>query len=176
MDGSPLGLAALGDARSALKVSGLRRLVIGAPTLVSSSTTILGTTSSTVDVVTGTTTATATVTTNGPATVATGNLGTCATAAANGVNPTGCSLPGTPVAVSAGVVNTNVFTNTINAVTPTTSQIVNQLITARWKVAATAGNQFGGACPRRPRRLRPRGEVDAPAAGRDGCTQAPRGR
>jgi hypothetical protein len=62
----------------------------------------------------------AAVVTNGPATVATGDLGTCATAATDGVNPTGCSLPGTPVAVNANVINTNSFTNTINSVTPTT--------------------------------------------------------
>lgn len=140
---SPLGAQALTDARAALRVSGLRRLVIGAPTLVSTTTKVLGMTSTTVDVVTGTTVTTATVNTNGPATVATGDLGTCATAAASGVNPTGCSQAGTPVAVPAGVINSNVFTNTINAVTPTTSQTVDQLVTSRWQVAATAGNQFG---------------------------------
>jgi hypothetical protein len=123
--------------------SGLRRVVIGAPVLISNTTTVLGTTNSMVDVASGTTTNTATVNTFGPATVATGNLGTCATAAANNTNPTGCSLPGTPVTVDAGILNSNVFTNTINSVTPTTTPTVNQLITARWQVSATAGNQFG---------------------------------
>jgi len=138
------GVAALADARSALQVgSGLRRVVIGAPVLISNTTTVLGTTNSMVDVASGTTTNTATVNTFGPATVATGNLGTCATAAANNTNPTGCSLPGTPVTVDAGILNSNVFTNTINSVTPTTTPTVNHLITARWQVSATAGNQFG---------------------------------
>jgi hypothetical protein len=139
-----LGVAALADARASLQqTSGLRRVVIGAPVLVSNVTTVLGSTSNTVNVASGTQVTTATVVTNGPATVATGNLGTCATAATNGVNPTGCSLPGTPVTVGANVINTNTFTNTINSVTPTTTQTVNQLITARWQISATAGNQFG---------------------------------
>lgn len=139
-----LGVAALADARASLQqTSGLRRVVIGAPVLVSSVTTVLGSTSNTVNVASGTQVTTATVVTNGPATVATGDLGTCATAATDGVNPTGCSLPGTPVAVGANVINTNTFTNTINSVTPTTTQTVNQLITSRWQVSATAGNQFG---------------------------------
>lgn len=141
-----LGVAALADARASLQqTSGLRRVVIGAPVMVSNVTTVLGSTSNTVDVASGTQVTSATVVTNGPATVATGNLGTCATAAANGVNPAGCSLPGTPVTVGANVINTNTFTNTINSVTPTTTQTVNQLITARWQISATAGNQFGTA-------------------------------
>jgi hypothetical protein len=138
------GVSALSDARAALQVgSGLRRVVIGAPTLVSNTTTVLSTTNTTVDVATGTTTTTASVNTFGPATVATGNLGTCATAAANNVAPTGCSLPGTPTTVDAGILNTNVFTNTINTVTPTTTPVINQLISAKWQISATAGNQFG---------------------------------
>lgn len=138
------GVTALADARSALQVgSGLRRVVIGAPTLLSNTTTVLGMTNNTIDVASGTATTTATVNTFGPAVVATGNLGTCATPAANNTNPTGCSLPGTPVTVDTGILNSNVFTNTINSVTPTTTQTVNQLITARWQIAATAGNQFG---------------------------------
>lgn len=138
------GVTALADALSALQVGGgLRRVVIGAPTLLSNVTTVLGTTNNTVDVASGTITSTATVNTFGPAVVATGDLGTCATAAANNVNPTGCSLPGTPVTVDTGILNSNVFTNTINTVTPTTTPTVNQLITARWQVSATAGNQFG---------------------------------
>lgn len=139
----PGGVTALADARTALsRNSGLRRVIIGAPTLVSNATTVLSTTNSTVDVASGTTTTTAVVNTAGPATVATGNLGTCATAAINGVNPTGCSLPGTPVTVNAGVTGINTFTNTINSVTPTTTPTVNQLVLARWQVSATAGNQF----------------------------------
>lgn len=138
------GVIALADARAALQVgSGLRRVVIGAPVLISNTTTVLGTTNAVVDVASGTTTSTATVNTFGPATVATGNLGTCATPAANNTNPTGCSLPGTPVTVDAGILNSNVFTNTLNSVTPTTTPTVNQLISARWQVSATAGNQFG---------------------------------
>jgi len=138
------GVTALADARAALQVGGgLRRVVIGAPTLISNTTTVLGTTNSVVDVASGTSTSTATVNTFGPATVATGNLGTCATPAANNTNPTGCSLPGTPVTVDAGILNSNVFTNTINSVTPTTTPTVNQLITAKWQVSATAGNQYG---------------------------------
>ena len=138
------GVTALADARAALQVGGgLRRLVIGAPVLISNTTTVTGTTNATVDVASGTATSTATVNTFGPATVATGNLGTCATPAANNTNPTGCSLPGTPVTVDAGILNSNVFTNTLNTVTPTTTPTVNQLITAKWQVSATAGNQFG---------------------------------
>ncbi len=138
------GVTALADARASLQqTSGLRRVVIGAPVLISNTTTVLGTTNSTVDIASGTSTSTATVNTFGPATVATGNLGTCATPAANNTNPTGCSLPGTPVSVDAGILNSNVFTNTINSVTPTTTPTVNQLITAKWQVSATAGNQFG---------------------------------
>jgi probable HAF family extracellular repeat protein len=140
------GVTALADARAALQVGGgLRRVVIGAPTLVSNTTTVLGTTNATVDVASGTTTSTATVNTFGPATVATGNLGTCATPAANNTNPTGCSLPGTLVSIDAGILNSNVFTNTINSVTPTTTPTVNQLVSAKWQVSATAGNQFGTA-------------------------------
>jgi uncharacterized membrane protein len=139
-----LGVTALADARTALQVgSGLRRVVIGAPTLVSNTTTVLSSTSNTVNVASGTQVTTAAVVTNGPATVATGDLGTCATAATNGVNPTGCSLSGTPVSVDTNVINTTTFTNTINSVTPTTTQTVNQLISAKWQVSATAGNQFG---------------------------------
>ncbi len=104
---------------------------------------MLGTTNNVVDVASGTSTSTASVNTFGPASVATGNLGTCATAAANNVNPTGCSLPGTATNVDAGILNSNVFTNTINNVTPTTTPTVNQLISAKWQVSATAGNQFG---------------------------------
>jgi uncharacterized membrane protein len=139
-----LGVTALADARTALQqTSGLRRVVIGAPVLVSNTTTVLSSSRNTVSVASGTQVTTAAVTTNGPATVATGDLGTCATAAANEVNPTGCSLPGTAVAVNANVINTNTFTNTINSVTPTTTTTVNQLVSAKWQVAATAGNQFG---------------------------------
>jgi hypothetical protein len=138
------GVTALADARASLQqTSGLRRVVIGAPVLISNTTTVLGTTNAVVDIASGTTTSTATVNAFGPATVATGNLGTCATAAANNTNPTGCSLAGTPVTVDAGILNSNVFTNTINSVTPTTTPTVNQLITAKWQVSATAGNQFG---------------------------------
>ena len=138
------GVTALADARSALQVGGgLRRVVIGAPVLISNTTTLLGTTNAVVDVASGTSTSTATVNTFGPATVATGDLGTCATAAANNTNPTGCSLAGTPVTVDAGILNSNVFTNTLNTVTPTTTTTVNQLISAKWQVSATAGNQFG---------------------------------
>ncbi len=139
-----LGVTALADARTALqRGSGLRRVVIGAPVLVSNTTTVLSSSSNTVNVASGTLVTNAAVVTNGPATVATGDLGTCATAATDGVNPTGCSLPGTPVAVNANVINTNSFTNTINSVTPTTTTTVNQLISAKWQVSATAGNQFG---------------------------------
>ena len=139
-----LGVTALADARTALqRGSGLRRVVIGVPELVSNTTTVLSSSSNTVNVASGTQVTTAAVVTNGPATVATGDLGTCATAATDGVNPTGCSLPGTPVAVNANVINTNSFTNTINSVTPTTTTTVNQLISAKWQVSATAGNQFG---------------------------------
>ncbi|MBK9433370.1 MAG: autotransporter domain-containing protein [Sphingomonadales bacterium] len=139
-----LGVTALADARSALQqTSGLRRIVIGAPTLISNTTTVLSSTSNTVNVASGTQVTTADVITNGPATVATGDLGTCATAATAGVNPTGCSLPGTAVTVNANVINTNTFTNTINSVTPTTTTTVEQLISAQWQVSATAGNQFG---------------------------------
>ncbi len=138
------GVTALADARASLQqTSGLRRVVIGAPTLISSTTTVLGTTNAVVDVASGTSTSTATVNTFGPATVATGDLGTCATPAASNTNPTGCSLPGTSVTVDAGILNSNVFTNTINSVTPTTTPTVNQLIIAKWQVSATAGNQFG---------------------------------
>jgi uncharacterized protein with beta-barrel porin domain len=138
------GVTALADARAALQVGGgLRRLVIGAPVLISNTTTVLNSTSNTVNVASGTQQTTAAVVTNGPATVATGDLGTCATPAANNTNPTGCSLPGTPVTVDAGILNSNVFTNTLNSVTPTTTPTVNQLITAKWQVSATAGNQFG---------------------------------
>jgi uncharacterized protein with beta-barrel porin domain len=140
------GVTALADARAALSAgSGLRRVVIGAPLLISNTTTVLSTTNATVDVASGTSTSTATVNTFGPATVATGNLGTCATPAANNTNPTGCSLPGTPVTVDAGILNSNVFTNTLNSVTPTTTPTVNQLISAKWQVSATAGNRFGTA-------------------------------
>jgi hypothetical protein len=138
------GVTALSDARTALQVGGgLRRLVVGAPVLISNTTTVQSSTSNTVNVASGTQQTTAAVVTNGPATVATGDLGTCATAAANGVNPTGCSLPGTPVTVNTNVINTNTFTNTINSVTPTTTTTVNQLVSAKWQVSATAGNQFG---------------------------------
>jgi uncharacterized membrane protein len=139
-----LGVAALTDARTSLQqTSGLRRVVIGAPVLISNTTTVQSSSSNTVNVASGTQVTTADVVTNGPATIATGDLGTCATAATNGVNPTGCSLPGTAVAVNTNVINTNTFTNTINSVTPTTTTTVNQLITAKWQVSATAGNQFG---------------------------------
>ncbi len=138
------GVTALADARASLQVGGgLRRLVIGAPVLISNTTTALPTTNAVVDVASGTSTSTATVNTLGPATVATGDLGTCATAATNNTNPTGCSLPGTLVAVDSGILNTNVFTSTLNTVTPTTTPTVNQLISAKWQVSATAGNQFG---------------------------------
>jgi hypothetical protein len=139
-----LGVTALADARTSLQqTSGLRRVVIGAPVLISNTTTVQSSTSNTVNVASGTQVTTAAVVTNGPATVATGDLGTCVTAATTGVNPTGCSLPGTPVTVNTNVINTNTFTNTINSVTPTTTTTVNQLVSAKWQVSATAGNQFG---------------------------------
>ena len=138
------GVTALADALSALQVDGgLRRVVIGAPTLLSNVTTVLGTTNNTVDVASGTTTSTATINTFGPANVITGDLGVCATGVVGSTAPTGCSLPGTPVAVDSGILNSNVYTQTNNTVTPTTTPTVNQLITARWQVSATAGNQFG---------------------------------
>ncbi|UVO53568.1 autotransporter domain-containing protein [Sphingomonas sp. SUN039] len=139
-----LGVTALADARTSLQqTSGLRRVVIGAPVLISNTTTVQSSTSNTVNVASGTQVTTAAVVTNGPATVATGDLGICARAASDGINPTGCSLPGTPVTVNANVINTNTFTNTINSVTPTTTTTVNQLVSAKWQVSATAGNQFG---------------------------------
>jgi probable HAF family extracellular repeat protein len=138
------GVSALADARAALQMgSGLRRVVIGAPVLISNTTTVTGTTNAVVEIASGTSTSTASVNTFGPATVATGNFGTCATPAANNVNPTGCSLPGTPTMVDAGILNSNVFTNTLNTVTPQTTPTVNQLISAKWQVSASAGNQFG---------------------------------
>lgn len=138
------GVTALADALSALQVDGgLRRVVIGAPTLLSNVTTVLGTTNNTVDVASGTTTSTATINTFGPANVITGDLGVCATGVVGSSAPTGCSLPGTPVTVDSGILNSNVYTQTNNTVTPTTTQTVNQLITAKWQVSATAGNQFG---------------------------------
>ncbi|WP_373472325.1 autotransporter domain-containing protein [Sphingorhabdus lacus] len=138
------GVTALADARSALQVgSGLRRVVIGAPTLLWNVTTVLGTTNNTVDVPSGTTTSTATINTFGPATVITGDLGVCASGVVGSSAPTGCSLPGTPVTVDSGILNSNVYTQTNNTVTPTTTQTVNQLITAKWQISATAGNQFG---------------------------------
>jgi len=141
---STAGMQSLTDARSALQaIGGLRRIIIGDPRLVSINTTVSNQTSQTVDIVTNTQTTTASINTFGPATVLTGDRGTCATAASNGQEPTGCSLPGTPTSVDVGVLNTNIYTNTINSVTPTTTTQVNQLITAQWEVAATAGNQFG---------------------------------
>jgi probable HAF family extracellular repeat protein len=138
------GVTALADARAALQVgSGLRRVVIGAPTLLSNVTTVLGTINNTVDVASGSSTSTATINTFGPATVITGDLGVCATGVVGSSAPTGCSLPGTPVTVDAGILNSNVYTQTNNSVIPTTTQTVNQLITAKWQIAATAGNQFG---------------------------------
>lgn len=141
---STTGTNALNDANLALAgTNGLRRINIGAPVLVSNNTTVLGTSNNTIDVLTGTNTTNATVNTFGPATVATGDLGVCATAASNGQNPTGCSLTGTIVNIDAGVLNSNIFTNTINSITPTTTPTINQLVTAKWKIEATAGNQFG---------------------------------
>lgn len=137
------GTAAFADARAALGVSALRRITIGAPTLISNTTTVTGTTGSTVDVVSGTQVTTTTVNASGPTTVITGDRGICATAAAANTNPTGCSLAGTPVAVPDGILNSNIFTNTIQSITPTTSQTVNQLIAAKWRIAAVGGNQFG---------------------------------
>lgn len=138
------GVTALADARAALQVGGgLRRVVIGAPVLLSNVTTVLSTTNNTVDVASGTTISTATINTFGPATVITGDLGTCATGVVGSTAPSGCSLAGTAVAVDPGILNSNVYTQTNNTVTPTTTQTVNQLITAKWQIAATAGNQFG---------------------------------
>ncbi|HTU11952.1 MAG TPA: autotransporter domain-containing protein [Allosphingosinicella sp.] len=141
---STLGVQSLADARAALQaVGGLRRIVIADPRLVSVTTTVTAQRSGTADVVTDTQTTTASINTFGPATVVTGDRGICATAASNGQEPTGCSLPGTPTAVDVGVLNTNIYTNTINSITPTTTTEVDQLITSQWEVAATAGNQFG---------------------------------
>ncbi len=137
------GTAAFNDARAALAVSGLRRVTIGAPILISNTTTVTGTTSNTVDVLSGTQVTTATVNAAGPTSVITGDRGICATPAAGNVNPTGCSLAGTSVAVPVGILNSNIFTNTLQSITPTTSQTVNQLISAKWQVAAVGGNQFG---------------------------------
>jgi len=141
---STAGMQSLADARTALQaIGGLRRIVIADPRLVSIATTVASQTSNSVDVLTDVTVTHATVNRLGPATVITGDRGTCQTPAANGQDPTGCSLPGTPVAVSEGVLNSNVYTNSINTIVPTTTTQVNQLITSQWEVAATAGNQFG---------------------------------
>lgn len=141
---STTGTNALNDANAALAgTNGLRRINIGAPVLLSNNTTILSTTNNTIDVLTGTNITKARVITSGPATVATGNLGVCATAAIDNQNPTGCSLTGTIINVENGAINTNEFTNTINSITPTTTPTINQLITAKWQIAATSGNQFG---------------------------------
>lgn len=139
---STTGTTALAAARAALTTTGLRRVTIGTPVLLSNTTTVTSQTNNTVNV-TSTQTTTAAVNTLGPATVQTGDLGICATAATNGQGPTGCSLPGTATAVSPGILNSNIYSNSIQSITPTTTPMVNQLITARWQVAATAGNQFG---------------------------------
>lgn len=142
---APAGQAAFADATAALRVSGLRRVTISAPVLVSTDTKVLSSTASTVNVVNSSGTTSASITNAGPATVATGDLGVCATPAGNGVLPTGCSLAGTPVAVPAGETNTNLYTNVLENVTPTTTQTVEQQITQTWQVAAVGGNQFGTA-------------------------------
>lgn len=143
---SSAGTTALADARAALQATtGLRRVVIGAPTLVSNTTTVLSTTNSTVNVPSGSSVSTATINTFGPATVTTGDLGVCATGVVGSTAPTGCSLPGTPVNVDPGILNSNIYTTTAETVTPTTTPTVNQRIDARWQVAATAGNRFGTA-------------------------------
>jgi hypothetical protein len=143
---SSLGIAALADARSALQQqTGLRRVVIGAPTLVSNTTTVLSTTNSTVNVPGGSSTSTTTINSFGPGTVITGDLGICATGVIGGTPPTGCTLPGTPVEVGPGILNSNIYTTTQETVTPTTTPTVNQRIDAVWRVAATAGNRFGTA-------------------------------
>jgi uncharacterized membrane protein len=141
---SAAGAGVLIDARKALAgVSGLRRLVIGAPVLLSSATTVLSTRNDTVNVPAGTITNTATVNTLGPSAVFTGDLGVCASPAAGNTPPTGCSLSGTAVTIEPGILNSNIYTNRIESVTPTTTSTVEQLVSARWHIAATAGNQFG---------------------------------
>lgn len=143
---SSTGVNALVDARTALQqVTGLRRVVIGAPTLVSNTTTVLSTVNNTVDVPSGSSLSTATINSFGPATIVTGDLGICATGVVGSTAPTGCSLPGTIVNVDPGVLNSNIYTTTTNSFTPTTTPTVNQLISSRWQVAATAGNRFGTA-------------------------------
>ena len=142
---SSAGIQALASVRSALSAGALRRISIGAPYLVSNTTTVSGSNSSTVNVLTGTATTTASIDTYGPATVVTGDLGVCTTAATGSTLPTGCSLPGTAVSVDTGVLNTNIYTNTIESITPTTTVTVNQLITAKWQIDGVGGNQFGTA-------------------------------
>ena len=141
---SAAGSTALADARTALQVNtGLRRAVVGAPTLLSNVTTVLSTTNAVVDGPTSTAVSTTTINTNGPATVITGDLGTCTTGVVGTTAPGGCTLPGTSTAVDPGVLNSNIYTATTNSVSSTITPTVNQLVTARWQVAATAGNQFG---------------------------------
>lgn len=142
---SSAGIQAMATVRSALSVGALRRILIGAPYLVSNTTSVAGSTSSTVNVLTDTSTTTAVIDTFGPATVITGDLGVCATAATNTALPTGCSLPGTAVKIDSGVLNTNIYTNTTESITPTTTVTVSQLITAKWQIDAVGGNQFGTA-------------------------------
>ncbi|BCW90843.1 hypothetical protein sos41_40190 [Alphaproteobacteria bacterium SO-S41] len=141
---STAGATALTRATDAVRVgSGLRRLIVEAPRLIANTTTVLSSTNAIVNTLTSTQITTAAVTNSGPAIIATGDLGTCATAAVNNLPPTGCSLPGTPYTVDDGTINTNIYTNTINSITPTTTPTVNQLITAEWRVSAIMGNQIG---------------------------------
>jgi hypothetical protein len=143
---SAAGVTALADARTALQQqTGLRRIVIGAPTLVSNTTTVLSTTNSTVNVAGASSVSTATINSFGPATVITGDLGICATGVVGSTAPTGCSQAGTPVTVDPGILNSNIYTTTQESVTPTTTPTVNQRIDAVWRVADTAGNRFGTA-------------------------------
>ncbi len=138
------GQDAVEDARLAILArAGLRRLSITGPVSTGTTVTTSNPRPSTVDEIVSVATSLATITTGGPATVATGDRGLCATPASDGVEPTGCSLAGTPVQVPGGESNVNVYTNTINSLQRTTTVTVDQHTSADYAVNGVAGNQLG---------------------------------
>jgi uncharacterized protein with beta-barrel porin domain len=133
------------DAREAIRdAAGLRRVTIAAPELVRSETQTIAVTGPVeTQIVTNLPNQVNVYTTNGPATVTTGDLGVCTDPGNATTRPSGCSLAGTPVAISDTEINDNTHTASIQQITRVLTTTTEERLFQDWTVSGILGSQIG---------------------------------
>jgi len=133
------------DAGEAIRdAAGLRRVTIEAPYLARSETQTIAVTGPVeTQTVQNLPDEVNVYTTNGPATVATGDLGICTDPGNGTTGPSGCSLPGTLVAISETEINDNTHTASFQRITRVLTTTTEERLFQDWSISGVLGSQLG---------------------------------